>query len=74
VSREQTDLHGEVDIIVMNQAGDLLLLEVKAGVSSSVVLGFISNTVTANDRSIGRSSFSTRVLERDFNRRICMWK
>lgn len=31
VSREQTDLHGEIDVIVMNQAGDLLLLEVKAG-------------------------------------------
>lgn len=31
VSREQTDLHGEVDIIVMNRAGDLLLVEVKAG-------------------------------------------
>ena len=31
VSREHSDLHGEVDIIVMNQAGDLLLMEVKAG-------------------------------------------
>jgi len=30
-SGAQTDLHGEVDIIVMNQAGDLLLIEVKAG-------------------------------------------
>lgn len=31
VSGDQTDQHGEVDIIVMNQAGDLLLVEVKAG-------------------------------------------
>lgn len=31
MSGVQTDLHGEVDIIVMNQAGDLLLVEVKAG-------------------------------------------
>lgn len=31
VSRQYSDLHGEVDIIVMNRAGDLLLIEVKAG-------------------------------------------
>lgn len=31
VSRESADLHGEIDIIVMNQSGDLLLVEVKSG-------------------------------------------
>lgn len=31
VSGRQYDQHGEIDIIVMNQTGDLLLVEVKAG-------------------------------------------
>jgi len=31
---EERDCHGEIDLIIMNLAGDLLLVEVKAGVLS----------------------------------------
>lgn len=31
ITRETSDAHGEVDIVVMNAAGDLLLIEIKAG-------------------------------------------
>ncbi|MEO6985285.1 MAG: AAA family ATPase [Paralcaligenes sp.] len=31
MSGDRLDAHGEIDIIVMNQAGDLLLMEIKAG-------------------------------------------
>lgn len=60
ITGETSDAHGEVDIIVMNAAGDLLLVEVKAGpvqIQADRILKQYSGTLKRVDQQI-RFGFS----------------
>ncbi|MBC3930600.1 NERD domain-containing protein [Undibacterium curvum] len=49
--QKEKDSHGEVDFIVMNQAGDLLLIEVKAG-AVNIINGKITKDYKQNRRDV----------------------